>query len=213
MSDPLEITPPQQNRSQQTMNKIMDAAAALLETKSFDELTINEIVAEAGCSVGAFYGRFKDKETLLHALDDRYVERYLEMGKVFLRPGPRTDQDLQETVRELVEVTIQLNEMDPGLMRTLVLSARLSQDPRFREREDRIHQLFPAVAGILLHHRKEIRHPDPELAVQFGLLQMFITARELAIWPHMAANNPVRGEEFAAELTRSLVSYLKGQST
>lgn len=52
---------PQQSRSQRTMNRILDAAEALLEEKSFQELTINDIVQKAGCSVGPFTAVLKTK--------------------------------------------------------------------------------------------------------------------------------------------------------
>ncbi len=50
--------------------------AHLLEEKLFEEISIAEIVEQAGCSVGAFYGRFKDKNSLLMALDERHFEEF-----------------------------------------------------------------------------------------------------------------------------------------
>ncbi len=70
------VQQPVQERSLQTMNRILDATSQLLEQKLFEEISIAEIVELAGCSVGAFYGRFKDKDSLLKALDARHFEAF-----------------------------------------------------------------------------------------------------------------------------------------
>jgi len=80
------IQPPQQARSRASMNQMLDAAAQLLETKTFDELTIAEVVQQAGASVGAFYGRFKDKDALLQALDERFFSEFEQALTIFLAP-------------------------------------------------------------------------------------------------------------------------------
>ena len=65
MTSPQE---PKQERSRATHARLLRAGAELLEEKSFDDVTIQESVARAGSSVGAFYARFRDKEGLLEAL-------------------------------------------------------------------------------------------------------------------------------------------------
>ena len=67
---------PLQDRSFQTMNQIVDATGKLLEEKLFEEISIAEIVKQAGCSVRAFYGRFKNKNSLLMALNERNFEDF-----------------------------------------------------------------------------------------------------------------------------------------
>ena len=45
--------PPQQTRSQETLDRILDAAERVLEEKSFTEATLAEIMERAGVTVGA----------------------------------------------------------------------------------------------------------------------------------------------------------------
>ena len=73
-----KVNRPQQARSQRTMNRILDAAADLLEEKAWQDLSIQEIVSAANSSVGSFYARFQDKDGLLQALDDRFFDRLIE---------------------------------------------------------------------------------------------------------------------------------------
>lgn len=44
---------------------LYDAALGRLATKDYEQISIVEIVRGAGCSVGAFYSRFRDKDTFL----------------------------------------------------------------------------------------------------------------------------------------------------
>ena len=66
------IRPPQQARSQETLERLLDAAETLVAEKGFDDTPVAEVARRAGSSVGAFYTRFPDKDALLHAL---YVTR------------------------------------------------------------------------------------------------------------------------------------------
>ena len=47
---PYLVQPPQQARSRETMSQILDAASQILETKTFEELIIAEVVQQAGTS-------------------------------------------------------------------------------------------------------------------------------------------------------------------
>src|SRR5215212_10397689 len=66
--------PPQQTRSQETLDRILDAAEQVLGEKSFTEATLAEIMDRAGVTVGAFYRRFPDKDALLHLIDQRFFD-------------------------------------------------------------------------------------------------------------------------------------------
>src|SRR5437762_6307200 len=67
--------PPQQTRSRETLDRILDAAERVLDEKSFTEATLAEIMERAGVTVGAFYRRFPDKDALLHFLDERFFQQ------------------------------------------------------------------------------------------------------------------------------------------
>ena len=200
---------PQQARSRRTYESILDAATALLEEKSFEEMTILDIVQAAGCSVGAFYGRFKDKDALLHALDARYVDRQLESAREWIAHGPRTDLRLADLIDDLLRMTTTLLNQDLGLLRTLILRARLYPDQRFRDQEARLNAVVPELVQIILAHADEIKHPDPPLAAATGFLQAYLTLRETLAWSHIGQGFPLAREALASELARSFSAYLK----
>ena len=55
----------QQRKSQETREKIFQAAKKILQKKGYEELSIKNICEEAGVSNGSFYHHFKTKDDLL----------------------------------------------------------------------------------------------------------------------------------------------------
>lgn len=203
---PRRVASPRQPRSRRTLERILGATQALLEKRNFDKLTIQEIVRRAGCSVGAFYGRLGDKEALLDALDERYVEEFATRMEAILA-DPR-DRSLRNLVLETVESLVKFHREHQGLARTLVLRARRAPDRRYRQREQRLHKLVPRLRDLVLQHRKELAHPQPGLAAELGLVMALFTIRELVLWDHLAAIVPLSDECLAEQLTRAFLAYL-----
>jgi AcrR family transcriptional regulator len=84
--------PTKQTRSRKTRDALIAAAWRLLEDQPWQVISINDIVKAAGCSVGAFYSRFADKEALLEALAAQWLaERWAEREKGFAALGPNAD--------------------------------------------------------------------------------------------------------------------------
>ena len=57
-----EVYTPLQQRSQDTQRAILDAALDLFTTQGYEGTSVAQIAKAAGCSVGACYRRFKNKE-------------------------------------------------------------------------------------------------------------------------------------------------------
>lgn len=72
LRDPL---PTKQARSRKTRAALITAAWKLLQSHPWQLIAINDLVKSAGCSVGAFYARFADKEAMLEVLASEYLER------------------------------------------------------------------------------------------------------------------------------------------
>jgi len=203
---PRHVAPPRQLRSQRTLERILDATQALLEERDFDGLGVQDIVREAGCSVGAFYGRLRDKEALLDALDERYVEKLATRMEGVLANG--LGRPLGDLARDLVESLVQFHRQHRGLVRTLVLRARRAPDRRYRQREQRLHELVPRLRDLVLEHRGDLAHPQPELATELGLVMVLFTVRELVLWDHLAAIVPLSDACLVEQLTRAFLAYL-----
>jgi AcrR family transcriptional regulator len=87
---------PSQDRSRRTAERFLEAAFKLLETRTFEELSVADLAREAGRSVGAFYQRFGSKDDFLAVLLTTYFEaRETSISKI-LAEG--RDQGVLEAV-------------------------------------------------------------------------------------------------------------------
>lgn len=66
---------PQQIRSQQRVEEILLAAADLLVEEGYEGLSTTSIAQRAGISVGSLYQFFANKDAILQALAQRYLEK------------------------------------------------------------------------------------------------------------------------------------------
>ncbi|MCA9912956.1 MAG: TetR/AcrR family transcriptional regulator, partial [Anaerolineae bacterium] len=71
---------PQQERSRRRYQHILDTAAKLFAEEGIASVTTNHIAAAAEVSIGSLYQFFPNKEALLEALTERYIE---QMAAVF----------------------------------------------------------------------------------------------------------------------------------
>ncbi|MGK7953321.1 MAG: TetR family transcriptional regulator [Xenococcaceae cyanobacterium] len=77
---------PQQKRSQERVEKILDAAAVVFDEVGFEAATTHAIAARADTAVGSLYQFFPDKLAIFNALELRHVDRVYVMWDKLLRP-------------------------------------------------------------------------------------------------------------------------------
>ena len=208
------IQQPQQTRSLETMNLILDAADQILELKNFEELTIAEVVHRAGTSVGAFYGRFKDKEALLQTLDERFFQEFEKAVITLQAPKKWAEMPISSIVEDVTKLIVQTYSNKKGVLRSLNLKSRLTGDSSFKKREQSAwNELFPQFQIALLSHQREISHPNPRLAIRLGFQQMFYSAREILLWEPLRESVTYTSEELVSELTRAYLAYLGVQES
>lgn len=58
-------------------NELLDCAQSLFFARGYDDTSVNDVIAAAGVSKGAFYHYFDSKEALLEAFAERLAERTL----------------------------------------------------------------------------------------------------------------------------------------
>jgi AcrR family transcriptional regulator len=77
-NDSLRVKP-KQERGQRRVDAILNAASQVFAEMRYENATIVEIAARAETSVGSLYQFFANKEAILKALVERYVERASEV--------------------------------------------------------------------------------------------------------------------------------------
>jgi AcrR family transcriptional regulator len=208
MSPRLHAKPTQQ-RSRDTLERLVAATRSLLEKKPFEAIGVGEIVQRARSSVGVFYARFGDKDALLDYLDERYAQDMIASLEDFLADANARRQSLASLASDLWRRLVAFHRRDRGLLRALVLRARLRLEPRFVERTQRMNETFPALVDLFLRHRSSMRHPDPERAVPLGLAMVFSALRDRILFSEsIQLRDPPDDASFARELTRCFLAYL-----
>lgn len=85
------VAPAMQARSQATFNALVHAGRRVMDTKDFEAVSIQEIARTAGSSIGAFYGRFANKEVFFAAIQEMTVSN-IEAGMRALLAAPLVAQ-------------------------------------------------------------------------------------------------------------------------
>lgn len=199
--------PPQQTRSQETLDRLLDAAESVLEEKSFTEATLAEIVERAGVTVGAFYRRFPDKDALLHLLDQRFFEELYVLADEVLAPERWAGGSVSDIIHAVARQASDLYRQRRGLLRSLFLRARV--DPVIQDSARRVNAHFlDRLQAVLAPRRAGIRHPDPERAIALGFIVLIGAVRETVVFGEVWPNIAEVVEGLDAELARMYLAYL-----
>ena len=172
--------------------------------------TVPASAERAGASVGAVYRRFPDKDALLRAVCERFLERIDAVNAMALEPELCGGLPAAALARRTVQGLVSGYRIRAGMLRALHLFAAQHPDPAFRKRVeeqsartlDRIVETFRPVFG-------EIRHEDPELAVRAGLLAVTLAMRQLVV-----TGKPLQGSlrvpqaKLESEVQRMFLRYL-----
>jgi len=202
------IHPPRQGRSQQTLDRLLDAAEELLMTRGFDEITVPEIASRAESSVGAFYARLKDKDGLLHALHQRTCDDAYATMEKGLDPAEWEGEGVAEIIEVFVASLVGLNEQRPGLLLAVLDRARVDEEMRNRHEAVRRY-IGHRLKNLLLARREEIRHPDLGAACDFAVRQIYaVTRTEVYGLGGVFGGDPLPKDYVVQELTRSVLTYL-----
>jgi len=208
MSQSRFFRPPQQSRSQETLDRILDAAEQVLTEKAFGEATLAEIMERAGgLTVGAFYRRYPDKNALLRHLDERFFSEMLKRNAEVLDPARWEKSTAREIIDEFCRQAVEVYSTRRGLLRSLFLRART--DTVLQQSALHVNEEFLAnLRTLLLPRRAEMTHPDPERAIELGFMMLIGSLRELIvfgeIWPAPPAHTPA----LAQEVARMFCGYL-----
>ena len=207
---------PKQKRSQATLGRFVDATRRLLAEKPFDEIAVNEIVSEAGASVGAFYARFGDKEALLEHLGEVALSEEREEVRRVATSRNWESAPLEAVAHELVRVLVRQHRVHTGTLRALA-SRRLSSPRAVVPGGSPLAQPPAAFVDLIKRRRSEISHPNPDVAVHLGLGMVAGAVRERILFPELSvastALSPVTDAVFVEELTRAFLGFLGVKAT
>ena len=101
---------PVQRRSAVRVERMLDAAAGLLDEVGLEALTTSAIAARAGVSVGSLYQFFPDKHAVVESLARRSFERFSA------RLDSISTQDWRAAVDAVVDRYVAFSRDEPGFL-------------------------------------------------------------------------------------------------
>lgn len=193
---------PVQDRSRQTVDRILEAAARIFDEDGYRRTTTNRVAEAAGVSVGSLYQYFPNKDALLVALAERHVE---EIAGAFTDRLAQLDRDqpaLEGVLRSLLELSVDLNA-------TSRLHAILFTDcPRTPALEERLGGFTSVVVDSVARHLRRTGSggTDPHRRAE-----LLVAACDAAVHTVVVPRRPGRSRAAAVEdLLHVLVHGLAG---
>ncbi len=213
MSD--QVHPPKQQRSRETLARLLEATIDTLDKHGLAGATIPRIAQAANAAPASIYRRFRDKESLFRAAIIDALERSNATNAASV-PPLLTGRTLEWVAGVLARSVIAQYRVRPNLMRAMIRFTENDDDEAFKARA---MSLVAASAGLIVdtiveQFRDEIAHPDPRRAVTFASLAIANIAESRALetfslWHTML---PMSDEELRLELQRLFLNYLKQPS-
>ncbi|WP_433204043.1 TetR family transcriptional regulator [Dactylosporangium sp. CS-047395] len=190
-------TEPQQQRSREKRERVLAAAAALLQEVPFDEIGTRTIAERAGVSVGSLYRFFPDKDAIFYALSESWLAKVLELMDAQVAAPPPT---LAGFAGRITEAFAEFFRAEPGYRQVSLGAQALRMTPGASAEND--EQLASRLYGVLTTH-----YGLPDDGLLRGRLLLAVRLTEFML--NQAFRTDPGGDQFVLdELKNLLVRYL-----
>ena len=203
---------PQQERSRESLQKLLKAAIEVLGQHGVEGATIPRIAHHAGLTPGSVYRRFHDKEALLETailgMLERQDENLRTMSPEIARAIP-----LAVFAEQIINSIVVAYRARAPLIRAMRRFVQGRAHTAFWRKADRLEiRTYEQLVSLFLTHAERINHPDPRTAIATGLMMVISTATELVVtyedlstWKGLL---PADDQALKRELVRAFLSYL-----
>lgn len=201
---------PAQGRSRKAEQALARAARELLAERPYSDIRVEDVARRAGTSVGGFYGRFRGKSALLHLADMDFLDGCLE---AFDETVP---EDLAAPATEILGRFVSVMVEQFRIHRNAILQAWRHADQGdtsgFQERAAAFNaHVHGRLRRLLAGCEDEIRHPEPDLAINLAIFFASSAARDAVLRGSLEAYPITIGEKgLIQEIVRAAERYLTG---
>ena len=199
---------PTQLRSQQTLERIMLSSTRLISERSYDDVTIADIAAEAEISVGAFYSRFRNKEALFSKLRENLAQETQSRINDALATD-WSEISLHDLLLNIVTNNVELYEKYRGVLTAIYLSTRVLNSSKNDELDSYNQNIVSQIETLLLRKRDELRHARPRVAIRMAIACMASMLREAIVFNDRSLYpKPRDSVTVSRHVTRVIYQYL-----
>ena len=181
------------------MTRVLDAFEGLLRGRPYTQLMINDIAREAKTGAGSIYARFRDKRSILLAVQDRLRERARSYFLELYNPDSWTDHSLEKALERVVRGNLVWHRQHSNIIK----SSLLMDDHDILEAIS--HAFGPVnlrVASLLQHHIPTLKKAGAINAAARILRLMLAVFHQMVIFGDIAATGHELSDD---ELVRALV--------
>jgi AcrR family transcriptional regulator len=191
--------PAQQARSRATRERLLAAAEKVFADKGYEGTRISEIADAAGCSVGAVYFRFKDKDALFQAIAEDFTHAARQM-----MPALTDGESPEDIVRNCVVRTAQNFREHRGLFRAIV--ERGFGQPQFTKS---IFDFRDEAATLIETALRNAGIKRRDLGLSVRVMMQMLHGFLLAATLNPRAPAPIGDAHVIDELAKACIAYLE----
>jgi AcrR family transcriptional regulator len=151
---------PKQARSQSLVDAIVVAMTRILDQFEFDQSTTGKIAERAGVSIGSLYQYFPNKESLVTAVIESEMQKYIKIFEKKL--DELQDQNMEEITHALIRLIIETYLQRKKLTRHL--AGPILRFGQVKTLELGRRKVALMIQELLESRKTEIRIQDPHLA-------------------------------------------------
>jgi AcrR family transcriptional regulator len=206
----LAVQPPTQARSRETFGAILSATEELLQSRSFEEIGVADIIRSAAVSTGSFYARFASKDALLPVLYQRYEHQLTERSERLVREISAA-VTLLDACTAIVRALAATFENNLNLMRAMTSLAR-AEPSAARPPSSERRQIHHDIENAMLRFRGGAASEAVRQAVGAAQFMAVCMLREAILFPNapFASATGVR-EQIEPMVARMMTRYIEGE--
>jgi AcrR family transcriptional regulator len=114
------VLPASQARSRDARDRLLRAGERVFAKMGYDNAHVSDIADAAGCSIGSFYRRFRDKEAFFRALLLQFTGRYRDNTRRFFEMEEWKDVPTAKVIETFIANTSEIMKRNEGFFRALV---------------------------------------------------------------------------------------------
>lgn len=204
-----ELFPAKQNRSSDTLRRIIEAAEALLEERDLHEVTMQDIATRAQRSVGTVYARIPSKDVLLAHLFDGFADRS-EAGIIDLTERGRYEHwGLKRRTEEVCRWIVNRYTAERGLVRSLAHCLFYESPPMSDAFQKKMTIHSRELVRFLAEEKTSMAHNNPTRACEFAFMAALALAQNRIVFGSVSSIRlEFPAESLIQEMTRMMHAYL-----
>ena len=201
------VRKPQQARSILSMARMLDAAEALFAEGGVEALTVEAVVERSSTSVGSFYARFGERDGLLEAMHERFLERLATGGQIAIQAAAR-QKKLVGALEVLITHIFAIVREYRNSARFFVMHR--STDVKMRAQGIQANAFFARMfTDLVLRYQNEIAHAKPANAADVAWRMTFaMFAQQVMFENQEVSGAAISDKALVRELARCLTAYL-----